>query len=41
MYRELNEELHGQSLTQFNYRHDGEQVARLFESVAAKLALWN
>jgi hypothetical protein len=37
MYRELRGELRGVSLTQFNYHHDGEQVARLFEKVAAKL----
>jgi len=37
MYKELREELHGISLTQFNYRHDGEQVARLFERVARRL----
>jgi hypothetical protein len=40
MYSELREQLDGISLTQFNYRHnDGEKVARLFESVAAKLRL--
>jgi len=38
MYSKLHEELDGISLTQFNYRYnDGEKVARLFESVAAKL----
>lgn len=38
MYRELKAELHGLSLTQFNYRYDdGEKVARLFESVAMRL----
>lgn len=38
MYRELKAELRGLSLTQFNYRYeDGEKVALLFETVAAKL----
>ncbi len=37
MYSELREELDGISLTQFNYSHDGEQVARLFEDIAFRL----
>lgn len=38
MYRELKEELDGISLTQFNYRHEGKEVAHLFERIAARLS---
>lgn len=37
MYEELQRVLDGVSLTQFNYHHDGEQVAMLFENVALRL----
>lgn len=40
MYDTLKEELRGLSLTQFNHRvRSGEPVARLYERVAAKLAI--
>ena len=38
MYKELYKELHGISLTHFNYKfRDGEKVAQLYEKIALKL----
>jgi hypothetical protein len=38
MFEELNHELHGMSLTQYNHKfHDGEKVAQLYEQAAQDL----